>query len=340
MFYKNDLFHTNLGFDMRVPEFVAPRDKVYQAALEMIRYADAKGIDKVDFQEHHQSPDGYLPSPFVMASAAGACTKRIAIALGAVILPLRDPVDIAEQIAVADLITGGRIYVTLAGGYSPKEFDAFGVSLRDRSRLMEEGFDVILRALSGERFEHKGRPVFVRPLPTRPPHEIVVGGGGVPASARRAARFGLSLWPMHDAIIPDYEDECRKLGRAPGKYLRSYTSVYLSDDPDRGWKEVEKHVLHVVKSYASWSESAEASASPFHGIETIEQFRQIGIIDVVTPEQAIEIGRQGPIGMTPLMGGLDPDLGWKSLELFVEKVLPAIKGAKDKAIQEMANEPA
>src|SRR5207249_1202904 len=151
---------------------------------------------------HHGSDDGYLPTPFLMAAAAGACTKRIAIVLGAVILPLHDPVEVAEQIAVADLITGGRLHVVLAGGYSPKEFKAFNVSLGDRARRMDEGFEIILRALSGERFEHNGRPVFVRPLPMRPPQEVVFGGGGVAASARRAARFGLPIWPMNDSMIP------------------------------------------------------------------------------------------------------------------------------------------
>jgi alkanesulfonate monooxygenase SsuD/methylene tetrahydromethanopterin reductase-like flavin-dependent oxidoreductase (luciferase family) len=327
VFYPNDLFHTNIGFDMRVPEYVVSRDKAYQAALEMIRYADEHGVDKVDFQEHHGSDDGYLPTPFLMGAAAGACTKRIAIVLGAVILPLHDPVEVAEQIAVGDLISGGRLHVTLAGGYSPKEFDAFGVSLKDRGRLMDEGFDVIIRALSGERFTHNGRPVFVRPLPSRPVREIVFGGGGVQASARRAAKFGLPLWPMNDSMIPAYEEECRKLGREPGPLARGYTAVYITDDPDRGWDEVGRNLLHVARSYAAWSESAETSASPFHGVETIEQVKNLGMMSVVTPEQAIEIGRAGPIGVTPLMGGLDPDLGWKNLEAFVQKVLPHIKGA-------------
>jgi alkanesulfonate monooxygenase SsuD/methylene tetrahydromethanopterin reductase-like flavin-dependent oxidoreductase (luciferase family) len=332
VFHEKDLFHTNLGFDMRAPEqFGVPAATLYAAALDMIAYADAKGVDKVDFQEHHGSPDGYLPTPFLMGAAAGARTKRMAIVLGAVILPLHDPVEVAEQIAVGDLISGGRLRVVLAGGYSPKEFDAFEVSLKDRARRMEEGFDVILRALSGERFSYNGRPVFVRPLPSRPPHEIVFGGGGVAASARRAARFGLPLWPMNDSMIPDYEAECRKLGREPGPLIRGYTAVYVTDDPERGWAEVGERMLHIVKSYASWSESAETSASPFHGMDTVAQVKASGMMNVVTPEEAIEIGRKGPIGMTPLMGGLDPKLGWKSLELFVEKVLPQIQGAREAA---------
>jgi len=325
VFYDNELFHTSIGFDMRAPDFGAPAPDIYAAAMEMISYADARGIDKVDFQEHHCSEDGYLPAPFLMGTAAASRTKRIGIVLGAVLLPLHDPVKIAEMIAVSDLISGGRMHVVLAAGYSEREFKAFRVSLHDRARLMDQGFDIVLRALSGERFRDRDREVFVRPLPSRPVREIVYGGGGTPPSARRAAKFGLGMWPMNDSIIAVYNEECRKLGRQPGRLIRGYTSVYICDDPERGWTEIAPHVLHVVRSYAAWSGSAKQSASPLHGMNTIEDVRRSGMIQVVTPEQAIEIGKSGPIGVTPLMGGFSPELGWKSLELFVTKVIPSIK---------------
>ncbi len=327
MFHKNDLFHTSIGFDMRVPDFGAPPLKVYAAALEMIDYADKHGIDKVDFQEHHQSEDGYLSAPYLMGTAAAARTKNIAIVLGAVILPFHDPVKIAEQIAIADMISGGRCYSVLAAGYSPTEFAAFRVSLKDRGRLMDEGFDIILRALSGERFMDKDREVFVRPLPSRAPRDIVYAGGGTPAAARRAARFGLPMWPMNDTIISDYIAECEKLGKEPGKFIRGVTSVYVTDDPERGWSVIGPCLLHYMKSYAKWSESAKTSASPLHGMDTIEKIRAAGLVQVVTPEGAVEIGSKGSIGLQPLIGGLHPDLGWKSLEMFVDKVLPRIKDA-------------
>jgi alkanesulfonate monooxygenase SsuD/methylene tetrahydromethanopterin reductase-like flavin-dependent oxidoreductase (luciferase family) len=326
-FHANDLFRTHIGFDMRVPDFGPAARDVYAVALEMVKYADKHGIDKVDFQEHHGSEDGYLPTPFLMGAAAAACTKDIAIVLGAVILPFHDPVKIAEQIAVGDLISGGRLHVVLAGGYVEREFQSFGVSLHDRAWLMEEGIGVVLRALTGERFQYKGREVYVRPLPSRPPTDIVYGGGGAAPAARRAARFGLGMWPMVDDLIPVYEAECRKLGRKPGKLIRMYTSVYVSDDPDRGWNEIAPHILHVARMYATWSSAAEISKSPWHGIETLEDLKKTGMVHVVTPDQAVAIGKAGHIGVTPLMGGLKPELGWKSLEFFATKVLPLIKGS-------------
>jgi alkanesulfonate monooxygenase SsuD/methylene tetrahydromethanopterin reductase-like flavin-dependent oxidoreductase (luciferase family) len=328
MFHKKDLFHTNIGFDMRVPDFGAPPLVVYEEALKMIEYADRNGIDEVHFQEHHQSEDGYCPVPFLIGCAASARTKNIAVVMGAVILPFHDPVKVAEQIAVADLISGGRFYTVLAAGYSPTEFAAFRVSLKDRARLMDEGFDIILRALSGERFVDKDREVFVRPLPSRPPREIVYAGGGTPAAAKRAARFGLSMWPMNDSIIADYEAACAELGKEPGRFIRGGMSLYVTDDPERGWSELGSYLLHYMKSYAKWSESPGQSASPLHGLDTLEKIRAANLVQVVTPDQAVELGRTRAVGLQPLIGGLHPDLGWKSLTLFVEKVLPRIKDAR------------
>jgi alkanesulfonate monooxygenase SsuD/methylene tetrahydromethanopterin reductase-like flavin-dependent oxidoreductase (luciferase family) len=175
----------SVSFDMRSPDWATPTNELYQAAIEMAAFADEIGVDQIGLMEHHGSEDGYLPQPFTLAAGMAAVTKNVRFMLGAVILPLHDPVQIAEQIAITDLISNGRISVIFGAGYVPFEFAMFKKSLKDRAKLMDGGIDTVLRALRGERFEADGRPVFVRPLPVQQPEDIVMVGGGVEASARR-----------------------------------------------------------------------------------------------------------------------------------------------------------
>ena len=326
------MFRTVLSFDMRAPDFGAPRSELYDAALEMCAYGDEIGIDAVIFPEHHCSEDGYNPVPALMATAVAARTRRLKIVLGAIVLPLHDPVEVAETIAVTDVICGGRLFTTLAAGYVEAEFKMFGKSLGDRAKLMDEGLDVIVRALSGERFQYGEREVFVRPLPPSGLSQILVGGGVAPA-ARRAAERGLGLWVLQPEMLPEsqklmalYREECARHGREPGLIMSTYPAVHVARDPDATWEQVGPHVMHLVKSYASWASDVDTTTSPFYGLDTVESVRAAGIINVLTPEQAVEFARQSPISLTPLVSGLDPKLGWEMLELFAAEVLPKLRG--------------
>jgi alkanesulfonate monooxygenase SsuD/methylene tetrahydromethanopterin reductase-like flavin-dependent oxidoreductase (luciferase family) len=323
---------TTVSFDMRAPAFGTPAARLYGAALEMAAYADGIGVDRIGLMEHHGSDDGYLPQPFVLGGGIAATTKHCSIMLGAVILPLHDPVKIAEQIAIVDLMSNGRLNVIFGAGYVQSEFEMFGVSIHDRGRLLDAGIDTILRALSGERFEANGRPVYVRPLPVQRPEDIVFVGGGVAASARRAARFGVGFGPMRADIIPLYEEECRRLGREPGRYTRPSHRLpgilMLSEDPDRTWSLLEPHALHVVSEYAKWAAQEENSNSPFKGLTSIEALRNSGMFAVWTPDELVanadKVADRGTLGFQPLVGGFPPEEGWKSLELL-KKAIPRLK---------------
>ena len=318
---------------MRAPEFGAPISELYDAALEMCAFGDEIGIGGVIFPEHHASEDGYNPSPALLAAAVAARTQRMEIILGAIVLPLHDPVEVAETIAVTDIICGGRLTTTLAAGYVEAEFNMFGKSMRDRARLMDEGIEVIMRALAGERFTSRDRRIFVRPLPLSRPPKILVGGG-VPAAARRAAKYNLGFWVLQPETMPDsarlielYREECRKYGREPGPIMSSAPAVHVTHDPEAAWEEIGPHVLHLVKSYASWAGGTETTTSPFYGLDTVEAVRAAGIINVLTPEQAVELAARRPISLAPLISGLSPKSGWKMLELFAAEVLPRIRSA-------------
>ncbi len=323
---------TSISFDMRAPGFGTPTPQLYAAALEMAAYADDFGIDRIGLMEHHGSEDGYLPAPFVLGGGMAACTRRCTLTLGAVILPLHNAVEVAEQIAVLDLMSNGRLNVILGAGYVRSEFDMFGVSLRERGKLLDQGVDTILRALRGERFEVDGRPVYVRPLPVQRPEDILMVGGGVAASARRAARFGVGFGPMRRDLVPLYEEECRKLGREPGKALqpsaRLPLSIHLAEDPDEGWHVIKDHALHVVREYAKWAAQEENSNSPFKGLLDEAALRASGLFAVWTPDEllqrAADVEPGASLGFQPLLGGLAPEEGWKSLELL-KNTMPGIR---------------
>jgi alkanesulfonate monooxygenase SsuD/methylene tetrahydromethanopterin reductase-like flavin-dependent oxidoreductase (luciferase family) len=312
-------------FDMRAPDWGTPRQPLYAAALDMIAYADEIGVPRINLMEHHGSDDGYLPCPFVLGGAAAARTRRCRLSLGAVVLPLHDPVKIAEQIAVLDIISGGRLEIIFGAGYVPSEFAAFGVSLKERGKRMDEGIDIVLRALHGERFTAPdGRPVFVRPLPIQRPEDIVSVGGGVEASAKRAARFGLGFVPTRADLLDVYAAECRKLGRTPGRVGMPAPpmNAHLSEDPEASWATIKPHVAHVVQAYAKWADEEPGSHSPFRGLHDVEPLRQAGLFVVWTPDEliahAVGMEPHATISMAPLLGGLDPAEGWKSLKLLGE----------------------
>jgi len=326
------MFPTVISFDMRAPSFGAPSQELYAAALEMCAFADRIGIDAAIFPEHHASEDGYNPVPSLMATAVAARTGRIAIILGAIVLPLHDPVEVAETIAVADTISGGRLWTTLAAGYVKAEFAMFGKSLADRAALMDEGLEVIVRALRGERFDYKGRDVFVRPLPPSGTSQILVGGG-VKAAAKRAARHGLGLWvlqpetmPGGKAVVDCYREECARNGFAIGPIMSTHPAVHVTHDVDATWDRIGRHVLHLVESYAGWASDVDTTTSPFYGLDSVDKIRNAGIINVMTPDQAVAFAQQTPISLTPLISGLDPQVGWEMLELFAAEVMPRLKG--------------
>jgi alkanesulfonate monooxygenase SsuD/methylene tetrahydromethanopterin reductase-like flavin-dependent oxidoreductase (luciferase family) len=324
-----------VSFDMRAPSWATPAADLYAAAIEMAAFADRIGVDRVALMEHHGSDDGYLPQPFMLAASMAAVTHRVRFMLGAVILPLHDFVMLAEQIALLDLISRGRFNVIFGAGYVPFEFALFGKSLKDRARLMDQGIDTILRALRGEKFEVEGKPVFVRPLPITPPEQIIMVGGGVEASARRAARFGVGFGPMKADLIPLYESECRKLGREPGYYSRPMPgmplSIHLCEDPDEGWRAIARHATHVITEYAKWAAAeGDASNSPFKGLTDPAVLRQAGLFAVWTPEELLakvpQMEDKTTFGFQPLLGGLSPEEGWKSLKLL-ERTMPKLRAA-------------
>ena len=128
----------DLAFNMRSPSWGPPTADLYAAALDMSVWADRLGFSTVLVSEHHNTSDGYLPSPIVMAGALAARTTHINIKISVVLATLMHPLHLAEDLAVVDLISGGRLQVTLGAGYRKAEFQAFQIDWKKRPSMMRE----------------------------------------------------------------------------------------------------------------------------------------------------------------------------------------------------------
>lgn len=323
-----------LRFDMRAPDWgPASAQTLYATALEMAEWADRKGGLQLVVSEHHGSGDGYLPAPLLLASAMAARTARIPIQVAALILPLHDPVEIAEQMAVLDIASGGRVSYVVAVGYRPDEYAMFGRAFDERGRRMEACLDALARAWTGEPFEFEGRSVRVTPRPSTPGGPALLMGGNSAVVAKRAARYGLGM--IAGGVNPEletiYRAECERVGRPPGFFVNpppgAVTAGFVAEDPDRAWSQIGPHLLHDARMYASWMGPEQARVTG-QLAESVEELRDNqGIYRIMTPDEAVEHVKQNHVFVAmPLCGGLPPELAWPSLELLVDDVLPRVRG--------------
>lgn len=298
----------------------------YRAALEMAAYADEHGITTVQTEEHHGAENNWLPSPFAFAAAVFGATRRLAVTVSAIIGPLHDPLRLAEEIAVLDLLSGGRL-VTVAGiGYRPEEYAQFDVEWKRRGRLQDELLETLLKAWTGEEFEYRGRTVRVTPRPYTDPHPLLLVGGSSKAAARRAARLGLPFFPS--AHLPEletyYKERLVEYGTAGWTMMPAAQTplLHIAEDPDRAWARYGGHFLHEARTYASW-QSGDVRSAVKSAATTVAELRAEGVYRIVTPQECVALGFDSYV-LHPLSGGMPVEEGWRSLRLFASEVLPAL----------------
>jgi alkanesulfonate monooxygenase SsuD/methylene tetrahydromethanopterin reductase-like flavin-dependent oxidoreductase (luciferase family) len=282
--------------------------------------------------EHHQQTDGYLPAPLVLATALAARTTTLPIIVAVVVLPLHQPIRLAEEMIVLDLVSRGRVSYVAAVGYRPEEYDLFGTDFHRRGRIADEYLEVLLRAKTGEPFEHDGRRVQLTPRPFTAGGPTVSWGGGSAPAARRAGRNGLDFFAQagDEALRTVYEDAARAAGHTPGWCFLPPrdlpTSVFVADDLDRAWDEVGPYLLHDATAYAALNQGDETSASLSFAGSVDELRAEQGSHRIVTVEEAVALVAGGlPLPLQPLVGGLPPEIAWRYLR-NIEAVNEALAG--------------
>ena len=249
----------------------------YSEIMEQAVWLDSLGLDLIWFTEHHFVDDGYLPSWIPVAAAMAARTKNVRFSSDISILPLYQPVRLAEDLAVVDNLSGGRIELGVGLGYVPWDFNGYGIPLKQRVSHTDEGLEILTRCFSGKQFSFEGERYCVRDVIIKPNY---VQPGGPPlwvaassvAGARRAAHFDAHLLPQgpFDTTIQAWCDELKNTGRSPDDYrIGIIKPCFVTDDKELEWPRVREAERQRMQYYRRAFEVAGRSAPPDQDRERI-----------------------------------------------------------------------
>src|SRR5215475_5957095 len=215
-----------VAYDFRNPPASGmSHQSLYAAIMDQVSWLDGLGLDLVWFTEHHFVEDGYLPSWIPVASAMAARTKHVRFSCDVCLLPFNHPVRLAEDLAVLDNISDGRVEIGVGMGYAHHEFRGFGLPLSRRVSLTDEGIAVLRRAFTGERFSFEGKRYSFRDVRITPGY---VQAGGPPlwiaamsrGGAERAARYRTNFLPQgaRDQVLDPWRNAIEASGEATQSY--------------------------------------------------------------------------------------------------------------------------
>lgn len=325
-----------LWYDFRNPGPDAPAfEDLYEAILDQIVTAEQMGFGSVWLTEHHFVDDGYTPSPLLLAAAIGARTQTMRLGTNLIILPLHDPVRIAEDAATLAILTRGRFDLGVAIGYRAAEFEAFGRSLKQRPSLMEESVEIIRRAWRGEALNFEGKrfrygDVRVTPRPAAAPR-LFMGGMAEPA-IERVARIGDGFLSTGGIGHDVYLQALRRQGRDPAEgRIAAGNWAIIAEDPVAEAERLGPYILHQTNQYIRWGAFGPPESTP--------EFRDApaaienGLYELWTAEQAVghlaEMLEQYPqiedVHFWAQFPGEPVESGTRRMEYIAENVLPRLK---------------
>lgn len=281
--YGEQLDHLKIGNELPYP--LAKQNfkpdvaiKTYAEHLDAWEELDRLGYDGVGFNEHHCSPYGLMNSPNLLAAAAAQRTKRLKLLIYGNLLPLHEPLRLAEELAMLDCLSNGRIISGFARGI-PREYQVHNVALSDSRARFEEAYDIVLKAWTEEVFSYQGRfwsyrDVAMWPRPVQSPHPpiwipIISSQESIEFAAARNATITPGLVPGGLQLdIIRYFAKClaRHGRRITPDHLSIGMSVYLADSKARAIEEYGPYHLYFNRtlfSHGNFSETAKQRAAGY-----------------------------------------------------------------------------
>lgn len=325
-----------LWYDFRNPrQWQLPFETFYAQRLEQIAAAEDMGFTSCWLTEHHFCDDGYTPSPLVLAGAIGARTRRMQLGTNLMLLPLHDPVRVAEDVATLSLLTAGRFDLGVGIGYRQLEFDQFGRKLSHRPSLMEEGIEIIRRCWSGKPVNFSGKrfavgDLCVTPTPEHLPN-ILLGGMAVPA-IERAARVADGFLCTGGLGLDIYAEAMAKQGKGPdaGKVVLGCWAI-IAEDPEAEAARVGPHVLYQANEYIRWGAFGPPGETPL--FENAAAAIENGLYQLWDADTAVRELRKlvadypaiADIHFWAQFPGESVESGNRRLRYIAEKVLPQLR---------------
>ncbi|MGZ8489119.1 MAG: LLM class flavin-dependent oxidoreductase [Candidatus Binatia bacterium] len=331
----------------------ASEKQAFDELLEQIELTEKLNFNEAWFAEHHHSDYGMLASPNLMIAALARRTERLRFGNLVSVLPLYDPMRLAEECAMLDILTGGRLNIGLGRGV-PKDDMKHRLDRETAQARFEEGIEILLRAWTGETFSYTGKAwgyeeISCRPQPLQKPHPPIYYGATSPDSpamvARRGWNLALSRQPLANCAkaIEKYRAELANLGHVNGKGdAIMVRDIYVADSDDQAWREAVPEIMRfwqlATDNYWRGETVSEADLTRFTeryayypGGLTIKRLEEWGTSLIGSPETVVKKARamiatakpDSLVGMFQF-GGLKHEQVMHSLELFGTKVMPAL----------------
>lgn len=344
-----------------------PDHELYHDELKLIDLAEPLGFDSIWSLEHHFTGYNMVPNPTQMLSYFAARTKRVDLGTAVIVLPWHNPVRVAEDIAMLDVMSNGRTIFGFGRGTATVEFERLDSPQEESRERFAEAATIIRKALTQEVFSHEGKfwkvpPTTIRPRPISHPEQRFYASTVSPESAELMARLGFGMMIIAQSTwekaADDYHRYC-DVARANGYPIRppfALMTIILSEDAaeaaalgdeyiGKGFEHVNLHYgladghLAKIKGYEFWGKMAKAYtklSTPEDKAKAVEFFKNLQMVG--TPAQVLEkfrhvfgLTNMGHIAAQFLPAAMPYHLGERSVKLMAEKVLPVLQ--KDPAFQ-------
>jgi alkanesulfonate monooxygenase SsuD/methylene tetrahydromethanopterin reductase-like flavin-dependent oxidoreductase (luciferase family) len=342
--------------------FLVQRDEqwtegaVYDSALEQMLAAEALGYHSVWIAEHHFNDYGLCPAPPVLAAFVAGRSTTLRLGMGVSLLPLHHPVDLAEQLAVLDVVSGGRLDVGIGRGGTLQDYQTFRSERADARARVEEGIAVMQQSWRGAPFDFQGRfhaaeKLHVRPRPVQEPHPPLYVASNSEDSVLSAARLGLPTLSSFFVPIPElerrhqlYRDAARAAGRSEaeidGLARRSWGMrvVHVAPTRDEALRAIEGPFMGYQRKMAMLRSEGTGGSVPDSFDRTLVRLRPFdeyvaaGWTLVGTPDEVrdglvryVEATGYRRVLLLMAVPGLPTDLALRSMRLFADRVAPAVR---------------